>query len=227
MADLDVYYIILLATFFVIFGVFLFFDLFKRNEKYSYLAYLVILLPINYLWGLTSVYGSIFYSINSMTVFLVWFILLDVCLLRDLIFVYRKSKEFDDIILFLLLGMFVQLIISAILPNAIPLLYLNDPTLEPLWFFFLPNVHLETSPSIRVGFQVAATLMVLLAIIPLILDIKDEEVPLPVIVVISIIFYLPFLFLGFIWLPGPAMWVLAFLMCVILFILLLVITKSG
>ena len=224
MAEMDITNVLLLVLFFVIFGVFLFFDLFKRNERYSYLAYLVVLLPINYLWYLTSNIGSIFDNINSLTVFLIWFILIDICLLRDLMFVYRKTKEFDDIILFLLFGLFIQLIITAILPNTVP--ELQSDTAQ-LWYFYIPNVHAEPSAGIRVAFQILATLMVLLAIIPLILDIKDEEISLPIIVIISAIFYIPFLYLSFVWLPGPVMFVIAFLMSVILFILLLIITKSS
>ncbi|NHJ87210.1 MAG: hypothetical protein FK734_17230 [Asgard group archaeon] len=226
MNDMDILYIVMLATFFVIFGVFLFFDLFKRNEKYAYLAYLVVLLPINYLWYLTSISDSIFSEITSLTVFLIWIILLDVCLLRDLIFVYRKSKEFDDILLFLLFGLFVQLIISAIIPNSVDELQLDT---AELWVFYLPDVHDSNinSSGIQVGFQAAATFMVLLAIIPLILDIKDEEISLPVNVIISTIFYLPFLYLAYIWLPSVAMFAIAFIMSVVLFILLLIITKSS
>ncbi len=222
---MDITYVVLLVAFFVIFGVFLFFDLFKRNEKYSYLAYLVVLLPINFLWYLTSISGSIFYNINSLTVFLIWFILIDICLFRDLMFVYRKTKEFDDIILFLLFGLFVQLIITAILPNTVLDLKLKNDTV-PIWYFYIPDVHLETIAGLRVAFQILATLMILLAIVPMILDIKDEEISLPVIVLISAIFYLPFLYLSFVWLPGPVMFVMAFLMSVLLFIMLLIITKK-
>jgi len=223
MADMDITYIVLLVTFFVIFGVFFFFDLFKRNEKYAYVAYIIVLLPINFLWYLTSVSGSVFDNMSSLTVFLIWFIILDFCVLRDLLFVYRQTKEFDDIVLFLLLGLFVQLIISAIIPNAVAVLQ-QDTT--PYWFFYLPDIHADLT-AISTGFKIAASFLVSLAIVPLILDIKDEEVSLPVIVIISIIFYVPFLYLGFLWLPGPAMWVVAFLMSVVLFILLLIITKSS
>ena len=44
--------VIVIITFFVIFGIFLCFDLFKRNEKYGYLAYIVAVLPANFYWGL-------------------------------------------------------------------------------------------------------------------------------------------------------------------------------
>jgi hypothetical protein len=225
MAELDITSIVLLISFFVIFGIFLMFDLFKRNEKYSYFAYIIVVLPVNYLWYLTSIPGSIFESVDVLGVYLVLFVLLDICLLRDLFFVYTKTKEFDDMVLFLLLGLIVQLIITAILPESNPALQADT---EKLAFFWLPNVHSQTvtwNTAIRTGFQSSATFMVMLAIIPMILDIKDEELPLPALVIITLVFILPFLFLSFIWLPAAA-GVLTFLMCLILFIILLMITKK-
>ena len=68
--------------------------------------------------------------------------------------------------------------------------------------------------------------MVLLIIFPLILDIKDEEATLPILIVFVAIFILPFLYLSYIWLP-EAMGVMTFLFSVILFIVLLLMTKSG
>jgi hypothetical protein len=65
-----------------------------------------------------------------------------------------------------------------------------------------------------------------LVIIPLLVDIKGEEVPLPVFIIIIAVFILPFLYLSYIWLPQAAA-VLTFLMSVILFIILLIITRSG
>ena len=226
MSELDLTSIVLLISFFVIFGIFLFFDLFKRNEKYSYFAYIIVVLPVNYLWYLTSVTGSVFENLDVLMVYLVLFILLDICLLRDLIFVYRKTKEFDDIVLFLLLGLLVQLVITAILPESVPAL--QYPETEKLLFFWIPNVHSEVANwngAVRTAFQLSATLMIVLAIIPMILDIKDEELPLPALFIITLVFILPFLFLSFIWLPAAA-GVLTFLMCLILFIVLLMITKK-
>lgn len=225
MSELDPTSIVLLISFIVIFGIFLFFDLFKRNEKYSYFAYIIVVLPVNYLWYLTSVSGSGFENVDVLMVYLVLFILLDVCLLRDLFFVYRKTKEFDDIVLFLLLGLLVQLVITAILPESVPALQADT---EKLLFFWLPNVHSQTvtwNSTVRTAFQLSATLMIVLAIVPMILDIKDEELPLPALFIITLVFILPFLFLSFIWLPAAA-GVLTFLMCLILFILLLMITKK-
>jgi hypothetical protein len=189
---------------------------------------------VNYLWYLiaTAPTGSMFENLSVLFVYLVLFILLDICLLRDIIINYflDKTKEFDDILLFLLLGLLIQVIISAILPASNAALAIDT---EKLLYFYLPNVHSTTvngglgwNSTVQIGFQIAATLMVLLIIVPMILDIKDEELPLPVIFIITLIFILPFLFLSFIWLPAAA-GVLTFLMCLILFIVLLIITKSG
>ena len=98
---------------------------------------------------------------------------------------------------------------------------------DKVWYFWLPNVHdpifLET---VTLGFKISATLMVLLVIFPLIIDIRDEEATVPIIIVFVVIFILPFLYLSYIWLPD-AMGVLTLLFSVILFVVLLLITRSG
>ena len=218
---LDVSSIIILVTLFIIYGVFLSFDLFKREEKYGYLAYIVAVVPSNYLWYVSLEIDNF----DVLGAYLVLFVLWIIILLRDTIGVYlKKNKEINEILLYLSLGILVQLIVSAILPEVNSDLETNT---EKLWFFWLPNVHsADFSSSIATAFKIAATLLVLLVIIPLIIDIKDEEVPFPVFIIIIAIFVAPFLYLNYIWLPN-AMAVLTFLLSVILFIVLLIITRSG
>ena len=218
---LDASSIIILVTLFIIYGVFLGFDLFKREEKYAYLAYIVAVIPSNYLWYLSLEIDNF----DVLGAYLVLFVLWIITLLRDTIGVYlKKNKEINEILLYLSLAILIQLIISAILPEVNSDLETNT---EKLWFFWLPNVHSAAfSSSIATAFKIAATMLVLMVIIPLIIDIKDEEVPFPVFIIIIAIFVAPFLYLSYIWLPD-AMAVLTFLMSVILFIVLLLITKSG
>ena len=207
--------IIVLITFFLIFGIFLGFDLFKRNEKYGYFAYIAALLPVNLFWSL---------GFDPLFAYIILFILWNITLLRDTIAVLlKRNKEINEILLYLFLGIILQLIMTAILPeiNAI----LKDTT-DNVWYFWLPNVHTHPLENVALTFRITATLLVLLVIIPLILDIKDEEATVPVIIVFVIIFILPFLYLSFIWLP-EAMSVLTLLFSVILFIVLLLITRSG
>ncbi|MFW9878428.1 MAG: hypothetical protein ACFFG0_35550, partial [Candidatus Thorarchaeota archaeon] len=130
----------------------------------------------------------------------------------------------NEILLYLTLGIIIQLIVSAILPEVNSDL---ENYTEKVLYFWLPNVHSAVfREAVALGFRLAATFMILLIIIPLILDIKDEEAPLPILIVFVAIFILPFLYLSYLWIP-EAMGVLTFLFSVILFIILLLITRSG
>lgn len=216
MSELDINALIFLVTFFVIYGVFLFFDLFRREESYAFLAYIVATLPVNFMWVL---------GFNVIIIYLLLMVLWDLCLFRDLLFVYRKTKEYDNILLFLLLGLLVQLIVSAILPEIVTE---AQTSTFSFWVFYLPDIHnaTEVSSNIILGFQGITTLTFFLVIIPMLLDVKGEEIPFPILLVIVAIYIIPFLVLSLIWLPEAAI-VLTFLFSVILFILLLIITKSG
>lgn len=225
MALLDINSIIILVALFVIYGVFLLFDLFKRNEKYGYIAYIAAIIPVNYYWYL---------GFDVLSVYLLLFALWDIVLLRDTIGIYfKKNKDINEMILYLFLAIIIQIIVAAVLPEINT--DLNTPMVEKVLWFYFPDLY--TAPpawgieswvnsTILVGFRLVATLLVLLVIIPLILDIKDEEIPFPMFIIIVGIFIIPFLYLGYIWLPA-AMGVLTFLFSVILFIILLLITRSG
>jgi hypothetical protein len=207
--------IIVLTTFFLIYAIFLVFDLFGRNEKYGYFAYIIAVLPVNYYWSL---------GFDPLFVYIILFILWDLTLLRDTIAVYlKRNKEINEILQYLFLGILIQLIVTAIIPEVnVSLKNFTDQ----VWYFWLPNVHTHPLETVALTFKITATLMVLLVIIPLIFDIKDEEATVPVIIVFVAIFILPFLYLSFIWVP-EAMGVLTLLFSVILFVVLLLITRSG
>ena len=213
--------IIIVATLFLIYGVFLFFDLFKRNERYGYLAYIVALIPINVLW---------FLQVDVLGVYLILFILWIFCLLRDLYGVTKEKKEINDVVLYLVLAIIIQLILTAILPVSIDTMQTN--TIE-YWFFYLPDTYTSAfaiegwvNSTMLFAFRVTASILIGLVIIPLLVDLKGEDVPLPVFIIIIGLFIPPFLYLSYVWLPG-AMPMLTFLMSVLLFVLLLLITKSG
>ncbi len=212
---------IIVATLFIIYGIFLFFDLFKRNERYGYLAYIVALIPINVLW---------FLQFDALGVYLVLFILWIFCLLRDLYGVTKEKKEINDIVLYLVLAIIIQLILTAILPVSITAMQTNT---TEYWFFYLPDTYTDTfgieswvNSTILIAFRVTISILIGLVIVPLLVDLKGEDVPLPVFIIVIGLFIPPFLYLSFVWLPG-AMALLTFLMSVLLFILLLLITKSG
>ncbi len=212
----DISAIIILVTLFIIFAIFLVFDLFGRNEKYGYLAYIVAVIPINYFWGVGG---------DPLIAYTILFILWIITILRDTLGVYRKKgKEINEILLYLFLAIIIQLIISAIMPEVNSDLQLRT---EKILYFWLPNVHSAIfEQSLATGFKITATGLVFLVIIPLILDVKDEEAPLPVIIIFVVLFIIPFLYLSYIWVPD-VMGVLTFLFSVVLFVMLLLITRSG
>jgi hypothetical protein len=222
LALFDVNSYIILFTLLIIFAVFLIFDMFKRNERYAYLAYLMALAPINYLWAL---------NFDVLGVYFILFLLWCICLLRDLWGVKKDKKNINDIVLYLVLAIVVQFILTAILPVTNTVFRTN--TTVWLGVFYLPDLYTANfaieswvNPVILLSFRLSATLLIILVIIPLIVDLKDEAVPLPMFIIIIALFILPFLYLSYIWLPS-ALVVLTFLMCVILFIILLLITRSG
>jgi len=218
----DLNAIIFFITFLIIFGIFLIFDAFKRNEKYGYFAYIIALLPINFLW--------ILYYTDPLMTYLILFILWILCLLRDLWGVHKEKKQINEIVLYLVLAIIIQLILAAILPESIPNLKTNNTQ----WlFFWLPDVYTSTwgielwvNLNVLIAFRIMASLLIFFVIIPLIVDIRGADVPLPLFIIIIALFIPPFLYLSYVWLP-QATGVLTFLMCVILFIVLLMITRSG
>ncbi|MFX1356525.1 MAG: hypothetical protein ACFFA8_04500 [Promethearchaeota archaeon] len=222
MALFDINTIIFFVTFLIIFGIFLIFDAFKRNEKYGYFAYVIALLPINFLW--------FFYYVDPLMAYLILFILWTLCLLRDLWGVRKEKKQINEIVLYLVLAIIIQLILAAILPQSIPNLKTNN---TPWLFFWLPDLYTSTwgieswvNLNVLIAFRLMASLLIFFVIIPLIVDIRGEDVPLPLFIIIIALFIPPFLYLSYVWFP-QATGVLTFLMCVILFIILLMITRSG
>ena len=206
----DISMVIVLITLCIIFMIFLVFDLFGRDENYGYLSYIVAVIPVNYFWAMGG---------NALFAYILLFIFWIASILRDTIGVYlNKDKEINSILLYLTLGILIQLIITSILPATIDT--------EKFWFFSLPNVHSAIfEVSMVTGFKITATILVFLVIVPLILDVKDEEIPLPIVIIFVAIFIIPFLYLSYIWIP-EATGVLTFLFSVVLFVILLLITRG-
>ena len=219
---MDINSIIISATLFIVYGIFLFYDLFRKGEKWSYLAYITATFPINFLW---------FAGYSVLGAYLILFILWDICLLRDLLFVYQKTKEYDDIFLFVLLAIVVQVVYTAIGPNMNPAMKTN--TRAWLVFYFPDvydanfNINAWVSIPTLLGFRIAATFMVIFAILPMLIDLRDaeEHISLFALILIDILFIVPFLWLAYIWLGGATL-VLTLLFAVVLLIVLLLLTRE-
>ena len=172
-----------------------------------------------------------FAGYNVLAAYLIIFILWDICLLRDLIFVYQKTKEYDDIFLFLILAVVVQIVYTAIGPNMSPAMKTN--TRAWLVFYFPDvydagfNINAWVSTGTLLGFRLAATFMVIFAIIPMLIDLRDaeEHISLFALILIDILFIVPFLWLAYIWLGGATL-VLTLLFAVVLLIVLLLLTRE-
>jgi hypothetical protein len=160
-------------------------------------------------------------------VYTVLFGLWTLCILRDMILVYRKTKEYDDIFLFFILAVVIQIVVASVLPGILPNLKVL-PNIASIWdLFWLPNIYAPgASEDFVLVFRVLLTVLIIFIMGPLLLDIKGEDIPFPVLLVIVAIFIIPFLLLSYIWL-AEAVAVLTFLFCVVLFVVLLIITKSG
>ena len=169
---------------------------------------------------------------NILGVYIVLFVLWIICLFRDLILVYGKTKEYDDILLFLGIGILVQVILTGILPYMNEAMQTNNVAVGVFWFPDVYNLKTNAIKSLvnanyLLGFRVAATGMVILAILPMILDLyyTEEHVPFLAIIIIDCIFILPFLWLAYVW-GGTIGLPLTFLFAVLLFIVLLLLTRE-
>ncbi|MHA1733753.1 MAG: hypothetical protein ACTSU5_17540 [Promethearchaeota archaeon] len=219
--------IVVLITLFIIYGIFLLYDLFGRDEPLGHLAYIMALVPGNYLWYLFTVEGSGLESLGSLGAYLILVILWLVPLLRDLFTTRGDNKDLDDVVLFLVIGIIVQLILSAVLPSpsVIPSLQAGCTT---YWkYFYLPDLGAQAYSSAMVlSFKLVSTLLVLFVIIPLILDLKGESVAPWIILIIVALFAIPLAYISWLWLPD-SWYLLLFLELVILAIVFLRITTSG
>lgn len=237
MALFDLNSIIIMITLSIIFVIFLIFDIFKRGEKYSLLAYIMALPLINYLWFLITQGGSTAYteyqSFGVLGMYFILILLWIVVMLRDTYYVIKKKKEIDDVLLFMLVALVVQFVLTAILPsdNLIP--DMQTGCSSYLAFFWLPELFTITGdlnpvidPNLVLSFRISITALVVLICIPLLNDIRGEEANLVAVVVITAIFIIPFWIISYIWAPESTA-VLTFLFCVILFVSLLLVTKSG
>ncbi len=218
--------IIILITLFIIYGVFLLYDLFGREESLGTLAYIAALVPGNYLWFLLATDESYtsFGSLGAYTIIvLLWFI----PLLRDLFTTRSEKRDLDDVVLFLVIGIVVQLILSAVLPSDSILPELRQGCTVYWTYFWLPTLDAAVySSGLLLAFKFLSTLLVLFVVIPLIMDLKGEKVAPWIILIIVGLFAIPLAYISWLWLAS-SWYVLLFLELVILAIVFLRITAGG
>ncbi|MBD3352365.1 MAG: hypothetical protein GF364_12835 [Candidatus Lokiarchaeota archaeon] len=228
---------IILITTGMIYLVFLFFDAFKRGESYGNLAYVMAVAPTTYLWYLITLPANLaeykWFGVVGIWLVLVtlWFI----AMIRDFILMRKdkndkNKKDIDDVGLYLVLGIIVQLIICAVLPSDNIFPHMQEGS-NLKWFFWLPDLHgfIGFTPEQLIVFQlfrIMVTVLIIAVIIPMILDLRAESINMWVLLIITLIFCLPFTLICWLWLPD--WWApLLFLVAVLFFITLLLLTKGS
>lgn len=223
--------IVLLISFSLIYLVFLFYDLFKRGDNYGSFAYIAALLPANYLWHMVTDNGWLgFGPLGAMLVLAaLWFL----AVIRDIIIKDRAEgfKDADDVALMLIIAIIINVILSAVLPALPNLGHMENGTNAVLKYFFMP-IFTETEPEsavigIVLAYKILVSLLTLSVIVPVVMDLKDMETNILALVIITVIFGIPFAFLAFLWAPAAdTIWVFLFLFMVLFFIFLLMLTRG-
>ncbi len=229
---IDLADLILLISFTIIYLIFLFYDLFRRGDKYGSIAYIAALLPANFLWYAITKKGLYEFGLTGSMMVLTIFWLLAV--IRD-IFIKDKEtgfKDADDVALMLIIGIVINLILSAVLPSLKGANNNMKEGADTIWnFFYIPllNPTATNAPvlGIIITYKILVTILTIAIIIPIVLDLKDAKVTLAALAILTLIFLVPFSYLAFILAPDPSLiWVFLVLFGVIFFAVLLLITRG-
>ncbi|MBD3253884.1 MAG: hypothetical protein GF383_02270 [Candidatus Lokiarchaeota archaeon] len=103
-----------------------------------------------------------------------------------------------------------------------------------LGFFYFPDVYTASNDiqswvnsTYLLAFRVSASFLVILAIMPMLLDLyyMEEHISLLALIIIDAIFIIPFIWLAYVWVGGIG-WVLTLLFSVLLLIVLLLLTRE-
>lgn len=227
--------IIWIVITFLVYGIFLCYRAFGREEPLENLAYIAALVPGNFLWYVFTTpeniaeYGS-FGALGAAIVIIgLWL----VAVVRDLIF--KDRDDWDDMVLFLVVGVLIQCILYAVLPSDVVLPGLQGDgatyiLTRPYWrYFHMPNLEwMGYSRGLVYGFKGLATALVVVVTVPLVMDLKGTKVPAWGILVFLGLFAIPLAFVSWLWLPdSTGAWIAMFaLELVILGIVFLKITTS-
>ncbi len=224
---------VLLIAFLLIYGIFLAYDIFKRSgeEKYGYYAYILAVLPANYLWYIIVKGGLLSFGYTGAMAVLVglWILLV----VRD-IFIKDKEKgikDADDVALMLVISVIVNAIASAVVPEIPDGDFMKQGAQNYWGYFYRPQLNHAALDSLTVlSYRILLTILVFLVLIPILLDLKGTKANIVALIVLTLIFMAPLGYLVFIW-SGPSpnvgmMVVWMFLGAIIFFMLLLGITRG-
>jgi len=220
--------IIWLISFFLIYAIFLFYDFFGRQDKLGYLGYYAALIPSNYLWALAVDPNNDMLSfgvLGAMSVLVFLWILLAI---RDLFLSKSKSNDPENVAFSVMTGLVVQLILCIILPT-LPEVGENFKSGSQLfWFVWLPNFNGDgiVAVWIIVLYKILTTILIAMLVVPVIRTQKGKKRSGKAILILTLIFAVPFAWVAFIWLPNISMIPLLFLFCVLFAAMMFKITSG-
>ncbi|MBN2157153.1 MAG: hypothetical protein JW776_14000 [Candidatus Lokiarchaeota archaeon] len=212
-----------------LFLVFLFYDAFRRGEPYGNIAYIAAIIPSTYIWHSVTLPGNYLYYEPWGTTG-AWVILTglwSIAMLRDIVLVFLKRKDIDDIALWLGIAFIFQLIISAILPIDVILPHMQNSSVLSLNFLWMPDVFSSSTSIIaRMLLRIFSTWIVVGLILPMIRDFKGQPVNMFALLVITLLISAPFALISYLWLP-EYWYALLSAFAVIFFIFILLLTRGG
>ncbi len=211
----------------LLYMVFLFYDAFKRGEKYGNIAYIAAIIPSVYMWHVMTlpVHGSLYDGWGAPGGWLILTGLWSITMIRDIILVLKKEKDIDDVALWLGVAFIIQMIICAILPIDVILPHMQDTTTLRLQFLYMPDVY-NADPVVLWLIRAFATFIVIGLIVPMIRDFKGQPVNMFALLVVTLLISAPFALISVLWLL-TYWYALLSALAVLFFILMLLLTRGG
>ena len=228
---MDFTQIVLLISFGIVYLVFLFYDIFRRGDNYGSFVYIAAIPFANYLWYVIAKNALWDFGMTGAMMVLasMWFL----AVIRDIYIKDKASgyKDADDVALMLVIGLVINLILTAVLPAFNSLSMMQTGTEKVLKFFYFPitqpNGVFTPIPGILLAYKIVVTVLILSMIYPTVVDLRDASVNIVALLILVVVFGLPFLFLAYIWAPeSDLIWVLLILFSVLFFTFLLLITRG-
>lgn len=207
--------------------VFLFYDAFKRGEKYGNIAYLAAIIPSIYMWHVMTlpVHGTLYDGWGASGGWLILTGLWSITMIRDIILVLKKEKDIDDVALWLGIAFIIQLIASAILPISIFLPHMQDTTNLVMQFLYMPDVF-NADMIVLWLIRIFATFLVIGLIVPMIRDFKGQPINMFALLMVTLLISAPFALISYLWLP-EYWYALLSAFAVLFFIMMLLLTRGG
>ncbi|MHA1109617.1 MAG: hypothetical protein ACTSRE_00835 [Promethearchaeota archaeon] len=219
---------IVFFTFIMLFLVFIFFDVFKRDEPYGNIAYIAAVIPSIYMWHLVTLPANLS-SYSGWGATGAWVVLTglwSIAMIRDIILVMQKHKDIDDVALWLGVAFIIMLVASAILPIDVLMDHLQNTSNQVMGFLYMPDVHYAAHSTTLLLLQSLSTFIVLGLIVPMIRDFRGQPVNMFALLIVTILISAPFALISFLWLP-QFWYALLSAFAVLFFIMMLLLTRGG